>query len=103
MSLFRIEKDTIGEVKVPKEALWGPQTERSRNNFKIGPKASMPMEVVQAFATFRASVRDAARRKEGPGALFQLCDDVRNVVGPTIGWEFVDGDQGIENVMVRRK
>ena len=60
-------------------------------------------EVVQAFATFRASVRDAARRKEGPGALFQLCDDVRNVVGPTIGWEFVDGDQGIENVMVRRK
>jgi len=43
MNSFRIEKDTIGEVKVTKEALWGPQTERSRNNFKIGPQASMPM------------------------------------------------------------
>ena len=34
---YRIEKDTIGEVKVPADKLWGAQTERSRNNFKIGP------------------------------------------------------------------
>ena len=47
---YRIEKDTIGEVKVPADVLWGPQTERSRNNFKIGPKASMPLEIVYAFA-----------------------------------------------------
>ena len=40
MDEFRTEKDTIGEVKVPINALWGPQTERSRNNFKIGPEAS---------------------------------------------------------------
>jgi len=47
---YRIEKDTIGEVKVPADKLWGAQTERSRNNFKIGPAASMPLEVVYGFA-----------------------------------------------------
>ncbi|HIP31438.1 MAG TPA: class II fumarate hydratase [Crocinitomicaceae bacterium] len=47
---YRIEKDTIGEVKVPADKYWGPQTERSRNNFKIGPSASMPIEIVHAFA-----------------------------------------------------
>jgi fumarate hydratase class II len=47
---FRIEKDTMGEVNVPSEALWGAQTERSRNNFKIGPEASMPREIIEAFA-----------------------------------------------------
>ena len=38
---FRIEKDTMGEVHVPADKYWGAQTERSRNNFKIGPEASM--------------------------------------------------------------
>ncbi|MFD0962734.1 class II fumarate hydratase [Pseudofulvibacter geojedonensis] len=47
---YRIEKDTIGEVKVPSDKLWGAQTERSRNNFKIGAPASMPLEVVYGFA-----------------------------------------------------
>jgi fumarate hydratase class II len=47
---YRIEKDTMGEVKVPSDKLWGAQTERSRNNFKIGPSASMPLEVVYGFA-----------------------------------------------------
>ncbi|WP_055445820.1 class II fumarate hydratase [Lacinutrix mariniflava] len=47
---FRIEKDTMGEVKVPSDKLWGAQTERSRNNFKIGAAASMPLEVVYGFA-----------------------------------------------------
>ena len=47
---FRIEKDTMGEVKVPAEKYWGAQTERSRNNFKIGPEASMPKEIIYAFA-----------------------------------------------------
>jgi fumarate hydratase class II len=50
MSDYRIEKDTIGDVKVPSNVLWGAQTERSRNNFKIGPIASMPLEIVYAFA-----------------------------------------------------
>lgn len=47
---FRIEKDTMGEVKVPAGKLWGAQTERSRNNFKIGPSASMPLEIIYGFA-----------------------------------------------------
>ena len=47
---FRIEKDTMGEVKVPASKYWGAQTERSRNNFKIGPEGSMPKEIIYAFA-----------------------------------------------------
>ncbi len=47
---YRIEKDTMGEVKVPAEKYWGAQTERSRNNFKIGPESSMPKEIIHAFA-----------------------------------------------------
>lgn len=47
---YRIEKDTIGEVKVPADKLWAAQTERSRNNFKIGPPASMPLEIIYGFA-----------------------------------------------------
>ncbi|EEI93799.1 fumarate hydratase [Sphingobacterium spiritivorum ATCC 33300] len=47
---FRIEKDTMGEVQVPADKYWGAQTERSRNNFKIGPSASMPHEIVAGFA-----------------------------------------------------
>ncbi|MDD4514497.1 class II fumarate hydratase [Massilibacteroides sp.] len=47
---YRIEKDTMGEVKVPADKYWGAQTERSRNNFKIGPAASMPKEIIYAFA-----------------------------------------------------
>ena len=47
---YRIEKDTMGEIKVPAEKYWGAQTERSRNNFKIGQSASMPLEVVYGFA-----------------------------------------------------
>lgn len=50
MSDFRIEKDTMGEVQVPADKYWGAQTERSRNNFKIGPSASMPLEIVYGFA-----------------------------------------------------
>ena len=47
---FRLEHDTMGEVKVPADKYWGAQTERSRNNFKIGPEASMPKEIIHAFA-----------------------------------------------------
>ena len=47
---FRIEKDTMGPVEVPAEKYWGAQTERSRNNFRIGPEGSMPQEIIIAFA-----------------------------------------------------
>ena len=46
---YRIEKDTMGEVKVPANRYWGAQTERSRMNFKIGNEGSMPIEIVHAF------------------------------------------------------
>ena len=52
---YRIEKDTLGEVKVPANKLWGAQTERSRNNFKIGKPASMPLEIVYGFAYLKKS------------------------------------------------
>ena len=51
---YRIEKDTMGDVKVPADKLWGAQTERSRNNFKIGPSASMPIEIVHGFAYLKS-------------------------------------------------
>ena len=47
---YRIEKDSMGEVKVPLEKYWGAQTERSRNNFKIGNSGSMPIEIIYGFA-----------------------------------------------------
>ena len=46
----RSEKDTMGEVKVPLASYWGAQTERSRNNFKIGVEGSMPIDIILAFA-----------------------------------------------------
>lgn len=56
---FRIEHDTMGEVKVPADKYWGAQTERSRNNFKIGPEASMPKEVIHAFAYLKKAAAHA--------------------------------------------
>ena len=47
---YRIEKDTMGEVNVPVDKYWGAQTERSRNNFKIGPAGSMPIQIIEGFA-----------------------------------------------------
>jgi fumarate hydratase class II len=56
---YRIEKDTMGEVKVPADKYWGAQTERSRNNFKIGPAGSMPLEVVYGFAYLKKAAAHA--------------------------------------------
>lgn len=56
---YRIEKDTMGEVKVPADKYWGAQTERSRNNFKIGPEASMPKEIIYAFAYLKKAAAHA--------------------------------------------
>jgi fumarate hydratase class II len=78
---FRIEKDTMGEVKVPADKYWGAQTERSRNNFKIGPEASMPKEIIYAFAYLKKAaahantdlgVLDAAKRD----LISQVCDEI---------------------------
>lgn len=53
MSDYRIEKDTMGEVKVSSEKYWGAQTQRSKMNFKIGPEGSMPNEIIKAFAILK--------------------------------------------------
>ena len=49
---YRLEKDTMGEVKVPDDKYWGAQTQRSRNNFKIGNSASMPLEIIYGCTIF---------------------------------------------------
>ncbi len=50
---FRTESDTLGKVQIPIESLWGPQTQRSINNFKIGNPGSMPIEIVYAYAILK--------------------------------------------------
>ncbi len=50
---YRIEKDTLGEIKVPEDKLWGAHTQRSLQNFDIGPKASMPDEIIESFAIIK--------------------------------------------------
>ena len=52
---FRAEKDTLGVVNVPADKYWGAQTERSRNNFKIGDPGSMPIELIYGFAILKKS------------------------------------------------
>jgi fumarate hydratase class II len=104
---FRIEKDTIGEVKVPADKYWGAQTERSRNNFKIGPAASMPIEVVHAFAYLKKAAAHAncqlgvlAEHKRD--LISQVCDEI--LTGklddqfPLVIWQTGSGTQSNMNV-----
>ena len=56
---FRIETDTMGDVKVPIAKYWGAQTQRSRINFKIGEEASMPAEVIYGFAFLKKAAAHA--------------------------------------------
>ena len=46
---YRLEKDTLGEVRVPADRYWGAQTQRSIENFKIGASHSIPQGVIEAF------------------------------------------------------
>jgi len=78
---YRIEKDTLGEVKVPADKLWGAQTERSRNNFKIGAPASMPMEIIRAFAYLKKGAAYANHElgvlsREKRDLIAQVCDEI---------------------------
>lgn len=104
---YRIEKDTVGEVKVPADRYWGAQTERSRNNFKIGTPASMPTEIIYAFAYLKKSaayancelgVMDAKRRD----LIAAVCDEI--LTGaldsefPLVIWQTGSGTQSNMNV-----
>lgn len=78
---FRIEKDTMGEVKVPADKYWGAQTERSRNNFKIGPEASMPKEIIHAFAYLKkaaalANCELGVLPKDKADLIGKVCDEI---------------------------
>lgn len=78
---FRIEKDTMGEVHVPADKYWGAQTERSRNNFKIGPEGSMPKEVIYAFAYLKKAAAHAncdlgVLSAEKRDLISKVCDEI---------------------------
>ncbi len=79
---MRIEKDTMGEISVPATALWGAQTQRSLENFKIGDQV-MPFEVIRAFgyikkASARANVSLDKLSQEKADLICQVCDDIVN-------------------------
>ena len=107
MENFRIEKDTMGEVKVPANVYWGAQTERSRNNFKIGPESSMPREIVKAFGTLKKAAAHAncelgVLPVEKRDAISAVCDEIvrGELYGqfPLVIWQTGSGTQSNMNV-----
>mgnify|MGYP002639437788 FL=1 len=78
---YRIEHDTIGEVQVPENRFWGAQTERSRNNFKIGTPASMPKEIIIGFAYLKKAAAYAncelgVLPQDKRDAIATVCDEI---------------------------
>lgn len=104
---FRIEKDTMGNVEVPKDKYWGAQTERSRNNFKIGPSASMPLDIVYGFAYLKKSAAYAncelgVLATEKRDLIAQVCDEIlegkHDDQFPLVIWQTGSGTQSNMNV-----
>ncbi len=104
---FRVEKDTMGEVQVPADKYWGAQTERSRNNFKIGPAASMPHEIIEGFAYLKKAAAYANHELgvlpiEKRDAIATVCDEI--LAGklddqfPLVIWQTGSGTQSNMNV-----
>ena len=103
---FRIEKDTMGEVKVPANRYWGAQTERSRNNFKIGPEGSMPIEVIHAFAYLKKAAAHAncdlgVLSTEKRDLISKVCDEIltgqHDSEFPLVIWQTGSGTQSNMN------
>ncbi|SFS31243.1 class II fumarate hydratase [Lutibacter maritimus] len=104
---YRIEKDTMGKVEVPANNYWGAQTERSRNNFKIGHSASMPLEIIYGFAYLKKA---AAHTNYDLGVLSEekrdliavVCDEILagklNDEFPLVIWQTGSGTQSNMNV-----
>ena len=104
---YRIEKDTIGEVKVPINCLWGAQTQRSINNFKIGKRGSMPIEIIKGFAYLKKA---AAYTNHKLGVLSKIkrdlissvCDEIINGSHddqfPLVIWQTGSGTQTNMNI-----
>ena len=104
---YRIEKDTLGEVKVPKDSLWGAQTERSKKNFKIGNPSSMPIEIIHAYAILKKSAAAANQdlgvlSKEKFKLIQTVCDEIlsnrHNEQFPLVIWQTGSGTQTNMNV-----
>ena len=104
---YRIEKDTLGEVKVPADKLWGAQTERSLNNFKIGKPASMPLEIIYGFAYLKKGAAYANHQlgvlpEEKRDLIAQVCDEIlegkHDDQFPLVIWQTGSGTQSNMNV-----
>lgn len=104
---FRIEKDTMGEVKVPADKLWGAQTERSRNNFKIGAPASMPLEIIYGFAYLKKAAaytncESGILPIEKRDLIATVCDEIlegkHDDQFPLVIWQTGSGTQSNMNV-----
>ena len=104
---YRIEKDTIGEVKVPSDKYWGAQTERSRNNFKIGPSGSMPLEIVKGFAYLKKAAAYTncelgVLTEQKRDLIAQVCEEILeeklNDQFPLVIWQTGSGTQSNMNV-----
>lgn len=104
---YRIEKDTLGEVKVPADKLWGAQTERSLNNFKIGKPASMPLEIIYGFAYLKKGAAYANHELgvlpvEKRDLIAQVCDEIlegkHDDQFPLVVWQTGSGTQSNMNV-----
>jgi len=104
---YRIEKDTMGQVKVPAANYWGAQTERSRNNFKIGPSASMPLEIIYGFAYLKKAAAHAncelgVLSSEKRDLISKVCDEILDGKlddqFPLVIWQTGSGTQSNMNV-----
>ena len=105
---FRIEKDTIGDVKVPADKYWGAQTERSRNNFKIGTNThQMPNEIIKGFAYLKKAAAHTnfelgVLQKEKMELISAVCDEILadklNDQFPLVVWQTGSGTQSNMNV-----
>jgi fumarate hydratase class II len=104
---YRSERDSMGEVQVPSSAYWGAQTERSRNNFKIGKPASMPAEIIVAFgyvkkASAIANYELGILSEEKMNMISDICDEI--IEGkladhfPLVIWQTGSGTQTNMNV-----
>ena len=104
---FRVEKDTMGDVNVPADKLWGAQTERSRNNFKIGNVASMPIDIVYGFAYLKKAAAYTncelgILSSEKRDLIAQVCDEIltgkHDDQFPLVIWQTGSGTQSNMNV-----
>ena len=104
---YRIEKDTMGQVNVPADKYWGAQTERSRNNFKIGASGSMPLEIVYGFAYLKKAAAFTncelgVLTESKRDLIAQVCDEILegklDDQFPLVIWQTGSGTQSNMNV-----